>query len=231
MLSSVGNQIGVGKESDVYVGLGPDGSELVVKLHRLGRTSFRKVKEKRDYHGKRRSPNWLYLARLAALKEHAFMAALAKEGFPVPQPLGLNRHVVVMSLVPGLPLSRVAAVPDPAALHAALLDLLIRLASVGLIHSDFNEFNILIKEADAAPVLIDFPQMVSTSHANAAMFSPFYSAPSGQRGYLVSWLRYFDRDVTCVSEFFRKRFGFDTEDKPTLDDIEFALHLNFRLGS
>ena len=44
-----------------------------MKLHRLGRTSFRAVKSKRDYLRHRRSFNWLYLSRLAALKEFAFM--------------------------------------------------------------------------------------------------------------------------------------------------------------
>jgi RIO-like serine/threonine protein kinase len=46
---------------------------LVMKLHRLGRVSFRAVKSKRDYLCHRRSYNWLYLSRLAALKEYAFM--------------------------------------------------------------------------------------------------------------------------------------------------------------
>ena len=46
---------------------------LAMKLHKLGRTSFRAVKSKRDYLRHRRSFNWLYLSRLAALKEFAFM--------------------------------------------------------------------------------------------------------------------------------------------------------------
>lgn len=45
-----------------------DGEVLALKLHRLGRTSFRAVKSKRDYLGKRSSFSWLYLSRLAALK-------------------------------------------------------------------------------------------------------------------------------------------------------------------
>lgn len=46
------------------------------------------------------------------------------------------------------------------------MDLIVRLAQYGLIHGDFNEFNILIKP-NGDPILIDFPQMVSTSHPNA----------------------------------------------------------------
>ena len=50
-----------------------DGTILAMKLHRLGRTSFRAVKSKRDYLRHRSSFSWLYLSRLAALKEFAFM--------------------------------------------------------------------------------------------------------------------------------------------------------------
>lgn len=43
---------------------------MALKLHRLGRTSFRAVKNKRDYLKDRSSASfsWLYLSRLAALK-------------------------------------------------------------------------------------------------------------------------------------------------------------------
>ena len=47
------------------------------------------------------------------------------------------------------------------------MDLIVRFAHAGLIHGDFNEFNILIQRDNGEPVVIDFPQMVSTSHVNA----------------------------------------------------------------
>jgi RIO-like serine/threonine protein kinase len=45
--------VGVGKESDVFECLNDAGQVLVLKLHRLGRTSFRAVKNTRDYIGRR----------------------------------------------------------------------------------------------------------------------------------------------------------------------------------
>ena len=42
-------QIGVGKESDIFEVSTDEGEVLALKLHRLGRTSFRAVKSKRDY--------------------------------------------------------------------------------------------------------------------------------------------------------------------------------------
>jgi RIO kinase 2 len=47
------------------------------------------------------------------------------------------------------------------------MDVIVRFAQAGLIHGDFNEFNILIRRETGDPVVIDFPQMVSVSHENA----------------------------------------------------------------
>ena len=224
---SLGNQIGVGKESDIYVVANDSGQSLVLKIHRLGRISFRTVKANRDYLRNRNSGSWMYLSRLAAMKEHAFMTVLRREGFPVPEPIGQSRHTVVMEFINSFPLRQIQSVPDPAGLYSELMDLIVRLARVGLIHGDFNEFNILIKEEKIGgaeqenrevqtdgekpegveeegspdqpntsmkltPIIIDFPQMLSTTHQNAAF--------------------YFDRDVACIRRFFSRRFNFESDE-------------------
>ncbi|XP_072038733.1 uncharacterized protein [Amphiura filiformis] len=198
VVTSVGNQIGVGKESDIYIVANDDGEQLALKLHRLGRTSFRKLKEKRDYLGKRHSASWLYLSRLSAMKEFAFMKALYDHGFPVPKPVDFNRHCVVMELLNAYPLNQVRELSNPGAVYDDLMNLIVKLANHGLIHSDFNEFNLMIDENDQI-TLIDFPQMVSTSHTNA------------------EW--YFDRDVQCVKDFFQRRFNYESELYPKFSDI------------
>lgn len=163
------------------------------------------------------------MSRLAAIKEYAFMRALHENGFPVPMPVAQSRHTLVMELIEGLPLRQIQEVPHPERLYAELINLVLELAGVGLIHGDFNEFNILIREdqivsvpqeqaASSAtsiprpvpvetpqdsikltPVIIDFPQMLSIDHPNAEM--------------------YFDRDVDCIKRFFERRFHF-TSDEP-----------------
>ena len=65
--------------------------QMCLKLHRLGRTCFRKVREKRDYHKNRKNMNWLYLSRISATKEFAYMKALKDRGFPIPTPIDFNR--------------------------------------------------------------------------------------------------------------------------------------------
>jgi RIO kinase 2 len=204
---SVGNQIGVGKESDIFVVADEQGVQRVLKIHRLGRISFRTVKANRDYLRNRSSGSWMYMSRLAALKEYTFMTALRENGFPVPEPLAQSRHTIVMSLIDAFPMRQISSVPDPASLYAELISMILRLAQYGLIHGDFNEFNILIKEetkreikgdnetetVTLTPILIDFPQMVSVDHANAEY--------------------YFDRDVNCIKRFFERRFHFTSDEK------------------
>jgi len=73
---SVGNQIGIGKESDIFVVADDTGTQRVLKIHRLGRISFRQVKNQRDYLRKRNSASWMYMSRLAAEKEYAFMKVI-----------------------------------------------------------------------------------------------------------------------------------------------------------
>ncbi|XP_055647218.1 serine/threonine-protein kinase RIO2 isoform X2 [Falco peregrinus] len=198
VIHSVGNQMGVGKESDIYIVANEEEQQFALKLHRLGRTSFRSLKNKRDYHKHRHKMSWLYLSRLAAMKEFAYMKALHDRKFPVPKPVDYNRHAVVMELIDGYPLCQVHHVEDPASVYSELMDLIVNLANHGLIHGDFNEFNLILDNDDHV-TMIDFPQMVSTSHANA------------------EW--YFDRDVNCIKEFFKKRFNYESEVFPAFKDI------------
>ena len=207
---------------------------LVLKLHRLGRISFRAVKNTRDYLRSRSSGSWLYLSRIAAAREYAALCTLSENGFPVPQPVACSRHTVLMERIDGLPLSKVSKVGDAAALFEELMDLTERLARCGIIHGDFNEFNIMLveemdnidnedrkstedgdvvinpgldtiqasdaKNVHVKPILIDFPQIISTVHPNAS--------------------EYFDRDVACLKRFFSSKLKYDVDSTgPVLTEL------------
>ncbi|XP_040198578.1 serine/threonine-protein kinase RIO2 [Rana temporaria] len=210
VVTSVGNQMGVGKESDIYIVANEEEQQFALKLHRLGRTSFRNLKNKRDYHKHRNKMSWLYLSRLAAMKEFAYMKALYDRGFPVPKPYDYNRHAVVMELINGYPLCQIRHLEDPESLYSELMELIVKLANHGLIHGDFNEFNIMLDDEDHV-TLIDFPQMVSTSHQNG------------------EW--YFDRDVKCIRDFFLKRFNYESELFPTFRDIQKECSLDVEISA
>ena len=192
-ISGVGRKIGVGKESDVYEVIDDEGRQMALKLHRLGRTSFRDVKSKRDYLGNRTQYNWLYLSRLAALKEHSFMVALHEYGFPVPEPIDLNRHAVLMSVVQGQPLRQIHACSNKSEIYRDCMQNIAKLAEHGLVHCDYNEFNLMLNEKNQL-VIIDFPQMISTNHHNAEEL--------------------FMRDVNCLHRFFVRHWDYRPEEDP-----------------
>lgn len=149
------------------------------------------------------------------------MKTLRENGFRVPRAIAQNRHTVVMELIEGVPLRSVKRVGDPAGLYADLIEIILKLAQHGLIHGDFNEFNIMVQDEVTpseekeehqhtgdveatpriTPFVIDFPQMVSIDHPNAEM--------------------YFDRDVKCIKTFFEKRFHFVSDEAgPFFADVK-----------
>ena len=134
----------------------------------------------------------LIISSLKVLYEHKF---------PVPKPIDFNRHCIIMELVVGYPLCQVHELNDVQSVFDEIMNLLVNLANYGLIHSDYNEFNLLITDDDKV-VLIDFPQMVSISHENAEF--------------------YFNRDVECIRDFFRRRFNFESEIYPKFTDVTYV---------
>ena len=72
-----------------------------------------------------------------------------------------------------------------------------QLAARGLVHCDLNEFNLIVEQNTSAVTLIDFPQMISTKHPNAAM--------------------YFERDVKGLVKFFTMKLKFDVDEEGLFD--------------
>lgn len=68
------------------------------------------------------------------------------KGFSVPIPIDICRHVVVMGLINGVPLAQINTLKDPEALYDKLMKMIVRLAGYGLIHGDFNQFNLMLVE-------------------------------------------------------------------------------------
>ena len=146
------------------------------------------------------------MSRLASLKEFAFMKALYDRGFPTPVPIDCNRHGICMSLVQAYPMTQVNSMPNPRKVYERLMGLIVELAENGLVHGDFNEFNLMLDD-DEKVTMIDFPQMVSTTHANAQY--------------------YFERDVVCIQTYFTKHYGLVFEGIPSLEaDIEKKIDLD-----
>ena len=208
---SIGGSIGVGKESDIYKVSDKNGVEKVMKMHRLGRTSFTTVRNNRDYLKKnsKNGVNWMVLSRLAAQKEYQFLTLLYAKGFNVPEPFDNSRHVIIMELIRGFPMRRLRKHKNLPLLYTNLMKFIVKLGCSGLIHCDFNEFNIMIKDEEQIDpndpeelgfVVIDFPQSISIQHKDAEF--------------------YFQRDVDCIRRFFKKKLKYEPKDDPSMLDTD-----------
>ncbi|KAH0792837.1 hypothetical protein GPJ56_003247 [Histomonas meleagridis] len=196
VISHLGGILGQGKEADVYVGYTDDETPVVIKFHRIGRVSFRKAKDTRDYLNKKHSSSWLYLSRLSAQREFQNMTAL--QAFPVPTPIDWNRHCVVMSYINGTLLNSVEYLEDPAHTFEECVDLAVNLLKSGVVHADFSQFNIIL-QPDGKIRLIDFPQCL-----------PYTSSEAEEK---------FNHDLGELRRFFLLRFDLEVESIPQFSDF------------
>ncbi|PKG37580.1 PA4780 family RIO1-like protein kinase [Psychromonas sp. Urea-02u-13] len=98
---------------------------------------------------------------------------LADAGVRVPQPYGCFEGVLLMELITDetgfaaprlndVSMSEEQAVED----HLDIVQHIVRMLSVGIVHGDLSEFNVLVDEW--GPVIIDLPQAVDASANNNA---------------------------------------------------------------
>jgi len=99
---------------------------------------------------------------------------LVAAGVRVPKPYGYFNDTLLMELVtdaagdPAPRLGEVDLTPETAReCHGVLIQQIVRMLSIGLIHGDLSEFNVLVS-ADG-PVIIDLPQVVNAAGNNGAL--------------------------------------------------------------
>ncbi|MCK9306234.1 MAG: serine/threonine protein phosphatase [Methanoculleus sp.] len=160
-IQALGTLIGVGKESEVYEAMGL--GVVVLKFHRVGQRSFQSARVKRGYMPEGGHCPWLFASSNSAKMEYDALKTL-HPAVSVPLPIDQNRHVVAMSYVPGINLSR-ATVAEPELILDEILDNVREAYRLGIVHGDLSEFNIMVDEKQCW--LIDWPQWVETAHPNA----------------------------------------------------------------
>jgi RIO kinase 2 len=182
-IQALGTLIGVGKESEVYeaMGLGP----VVLKFHRVGQRSFQSARLKRGYMPEGGHCPWLFASSNSAKMEYDALKIL-HPAVSVPLPIDQNRHVVAMSFVPGVNLSR-AALAEPEMILDEILDNVREAYRLGIVHGDLSEFNIMVDEGQCW--LIDWPQWVETAHPNA--------------GEILA------RDIENILQYFKRKYGLE----------------------
>jgi RIO kinase 2 len=197
IIEAFGKPLGVGKESDVYDALAPTKQRVAIKFHRLGRTSFKQTKRKRDYTIKYSyTPDWHHQSRIAAKKEYKALKLLHPKGVSVPKPIKQNRHVLVMSMIEGAELYLHTELQDPQAILDEILDN-VRKAyqEAQLVHGDLSPYNIIL-QPNQHILIIDWPQSVTTKHATAKQL--------------------LKRDLKNVLTFFQRKHGLKNKLKDAL---------------
>jgi RIO kinase 2 len=192
-----GKPLGVGKESDVYDALTPDEQRVALKFHRLGRTSFKKTKRKRNYTFKYSyTPDWHHRSRIAAKKEYTALKLLHPKGVAVPEPIQQTRHVLVMGMIEGAELYHHPKLPDAKAVcNEILVNVRRAYQDAHLIHGDLSPFNVIL-QPNQHILVIDWPQNVSTKHPNAKQL--------------------LERDLRNVLTFFQRKYGLKNRLKDAL---------------
>jgi len=173
-----------GKEATVY--LVRAGAQLrCAKVYRdMSQRSFqkraryqegRKVRGSREGRAMARSTRFGRREQESAWKnaEVDALYKLAAAGVRVPRPHGYFNDVLVMELITGAdggPAPRLGELDLSAETardyHTFLVRQIVRMLSVGLIHGDLSEFNVLVDAA--GPVIIDLPQAVDAASNNGA---------------------------------------------------------------
>jgi RIO kinase 2 len=196
VIEAFGKPLGVGKESDVYDALTPTKHRVAIKFHRLGRTSFKQTKRKRDYTIKYSyTPDWHHQSRIAAKKEYKALNLLHSKGVAVPEPIKQNRHVLVMSMIEGTELYHHTNLSDPqTVINGILANVRKAYQEAHMIHGDLSPYNIIL-QPNQNILIIDWPQSVTTNHITAKLL--------------------LKRDLKNILTFFQQKYGL----KNNLKDI------------
>jgi RIO kinase 1 len=173
-----------GKEATVYV-VRTGAQVRCAKVYRdMGQRSFQKraqYQEGRKVRGSRQARAMNKSTRFGRKEQEAAwknaevdaLYQLTAADVRVPKPYGYFNDVLIMELVTdaaGNPAPRLGEVnlsPEVALeYHRFLIRQIVRMLSLGLIHGDLSEFNVLV--APDAPVIIDLPQAVNAAGNNNA---------------------------------------------------------------
>jgi Serine/threonine protein kinase involved in cell cycle control len=174
VLAAIGGPISTGKEANVYEARGGDGRDVAVKIYRVNASDFRQMRTYLEgdprFRGIGSDKRKVVLAWTR--KEYANLRRAAAAGVRVPEPIAVERNVLVMELV-GAVTDRARRlnevdVENPQTAFEVVREYMRRLHTAGLVHGDLSEYNMIIHEGEL--VLIDLGQAVTVHHPRAEAF-------------------------------------------------------------
>ncbi|MFN3384523.1 MAG: RIO1 family regulatory kinase/ATPase [Archaeoglobaceae archaeon] len=187
-VEALGKKMGEGKESLIYNCISKHG-EAVIKFHKLGYSSFKKVVDKRNYG----TLNFSVLSMRSAKREFTTLRKL--QGLAVPRAYAWEGNAVLMELIDAKELFKFN-VENPEELLDALIEEVAKFYRRGVVHGDLSQHNILVGESFW---IIDFPQSVEV----------------GERG----WRELLERDITNLLHYFNKTYRIERDINSTVESI------------
>ena len=187
IITAIGPQIGIGKEAEVYLAHDSLEQDKIIKLFRLGRSSFKQIKRKRDVNTGTNS--WLLLNIETAKKEYDILTYLKDSSTSFPRPLYRSFHCIVMEPIYGSRLSDIENLDYPELVLEKIISNMTIAYRKGYINGDLNEYNILVNDDNI--FILDWPQAVRVDTTNADVVLM--------------------RDVNNIVKFFSRKFEIERD--------------------
>ncbi|RJS98453.1 serine/threonine-protein kinase Rio1 [Halococcus sp. IIIV-5B] len=172
-VDAFGGPISTGKEAHVFLAAGPD-ADVAVKIYRINASDFTQMRQYLegdprfdDIGGKKKK---VVLAWVT--KEFANLKRAQAAGVRVPNPIAVERNVLVMEFLgaDGVRARRLGEVEveNPETAYEVVRVYMYRLYNAGLVHGDLSEYNIVVH--DSQLWVIDLGQAVTVHHPNSREF-------------------------------------------------------------
>ena len=176
-IDAFGGPISTGKEANVYEALASDDGtdhDVAVKIYRINASNFQQMREylQGDPRFEEIGSDKKKVVLAWTQKEFANLRRARQAGVRVPEPIAVERNVLVMELV-GLVEDRARRlaevdVENPQTAYEVVREYMRRLYAAGLVHGDLSEYNMIIHDGEL--VVIDLGQAVTVHHPNADEF-------------------------------------------------------------
>jgi RIO kinase 2 len=195
-ITSIGPQIGIGKEAEIYLAHDSEEKDKILKMFRLGRSSFKQIKRKRDISTS--TSSWLLLNIQTAKREYDILNYLRQSSTSFPTPLYRSFHCIVMQPFYGSRLADAESLDDPQSVLEKIISNVKIAYQNGYINGDLNEYNIMVNNDNI--FILDWPQAikVDTINANVVLL----------------------RDVKNILKFFSKKYKIETDVGNTINYIK-----------
>jgi len=195
-ITSIGPQIGIGKEAEIYLAHDSQEKDKILKMFRLGRSSFKQIKRKRDISTS--TSNWLLLNIQTAKREYDILNYLRQSSTSFPTPLYRSFHCIVMEPFYGSRLADAESLDDPQSVLEKIISNVKIAYQNGYINGDLNEYNIMVNNDNI--FILDWPQAikVDTINANVVLL----------------------KDVKNILKFFSKKYKIETDVGNTINYIK-----------